>query len=339
MSESMPFHSEQREPEPDWQRDAIVAELPAFRFSHTAVPGNRLLPYLRFYGLEAPMGDAGVEYRIGFLEAAGYRLAIHYYWLSQPRGTVFLFHGYLDHSGLYTRIIRHCLSLGMNVLIYDLPGHGLSSGKPTAIHSFREYQRILVRVLDAAREEAPGPWIGIGQSTGGAVLIDYMLSRRGTPDLVDFSGTILLAPLVRPVGFRVGRLAHALTRPFQDQWKRVFVANSNDSEFTRFLKEHDPLQAQAIAMAWLTALNRWVSQIEGALPVDADVAVVQGEQDGTVDWRHNLKVLRRKFHRVRLYQIPEGRHHLVNESEPILEQVLGAVSLETERILTNHRNH
>lgn len=319
--------------QPAWRRDATVLALPPFRFAATREPDQRLHPYLRHYGLEPPSDDPGVHYRLGILQAEGYRLAVHYYWQPGPCGTVFLLHGYLDHSGLYTRIIRHCLRRGMNVLIYDLPGHGLSSGKPTAIRSFQEYQRILVTVLEASRDEVPRPWIGIGQSTGAAVMIDYILSRRGALDSIELSGCILLAPLVRPAGFRLGGLVHALTRPFQKQWKRVFVSNSNDVDFVRFLKEHDPLQSRVIDLLWLTALKRWIARIERALPVDFDVAAVQGERDGTVDWRHNLKVLRRKFRHVRLYQIPEGRHHLVNEAGPILEQVLGAVSTELDRVL------
>lgn len=318
-----------------WDREAVVASMPPFRFAETEAPGESVYPYLHFYGLEPGPDVPGTSYRLGYLDAAGYRLAVHYYRQPESRGTVFLFHGYLDHTGLYSRIIHHCLWQGMDVLIYDLPGHGLSSGEPTAIQSFREYQRILLTVLALSRGQTAGPWVAVGQSTGGGVLVDYLLSCREAPEAIAFRGVVLLAPLIRPAGFRMGKLVHTLTRPFQDQWKRVFVENSNDSDFVRFLKNHDPLQAQGIAMAWLTALRRWVSRIEAALPVDYDLAIVQGEQDTTVEWRHNLRVLKRKFRRVRLYQIPEGRHHLVNEAEPILGQVLGAVSAEMERLLVS----
>jgi len=318
-----------------WDREAVVSAMPPFRFAETAAPGEPVYPYLRFYGLELGTDTPNTAYRLGYLDAAGYRLAVHYYHQPGSLGTVFLFHGYLDHTGLYSRIIHHCLDQGMDVLIYDLPGHGLSSGEPTAIQSFREYQRILLTVLALSRGQTEGPWIGIGQSTGSGVLVDYLLSCREAPEAIAFRGVVLLAPLVRPAGFRMGKLVHTLTLPFQDQWKRVFVTNSSDSEFLRFLKDHDPLQAQGIAMAWLTALRRWVSRIEAALPVDYDLAIVQGEQDTTVEWRHNLRLLRRKFRRVRLYQIPEARHHLVNEAEPILGQVLGAVSAEMERLLAS----
>lgn len=318
---------------PGWDRDAVVASLPPFSFSQTPEPDTTVAAYQAFYRLEPGPELPSVRHHLGWIRAAGYRIATHYYEQPGAHGTVFLFHGYFDHAGLYTRMIRYCLGLGLNVMIYDLPGHGLSSGRPTAIGSFREYQRLLLTVLGLARDHVPGPWIGVGQSTGGAVLIDYLLSCREAPDAIAFSGVVLLAPLVRPAGFSSGKWLHMLMNPFRETWKRVFTANSNDSEFVRFLKEHDPLQSQFMAMNWVTALKRWIPRIEAALPVDYDLAVVQGEQDMTVDWRHNLRVLRRKFRRLRLYQIPEGRHHLVNEADPILGQVQDAVGAEIERVL------
>lgn len=319
--------------EADWDREAVVASLPPFSFADTPEADSVVAAYLTFYSLEPGPEYLSVSHHLGWIRAAGYRIATHYYEQPGAHGTVFLFHGYFDHAGLYTRIIRYCLGLGLNVLIYDLPGHGLSSGRPTAIGSFREYQRVMLTVLALSRDHVPTPWIGAGQSTGGAVLVDYLLSCGEAPEAIAFSGVVLLAPLVRPAGFRSGKWLHMVMNPFRETWRRVFTANSNDSEFVRFLKEHDPLQARFMAMNWVTALKRWIPRIEAALPVDYDLAVIQGEQDMTVDWQHNLRVLRRKFRRLRLYQIPGGRHHLVNEADSILTQVQDAVGAEIERVL------
>ena len=64
---------------------------------------------------------------------------VHYFRLPEsasPKGTVFILHGYFDHVGLYTQLIDRCLGAGFDVLAYDQPGHGLSSGTLTAIGSF-----------------------------------------------------------------------------------------------------------------------------------------------------------------------------------------------------------
>ncbi len=63
-----------------------------------------------------------------------------------PLGTVFLLHGYLEHSGIYQPIIREILDQGFSVLTYDLPGHGLSDGSPASIQNFDHYQHVLLAV-------------------------------------------------------------------------------------------------------------------------------------------------------------------------------------------------
>ena len=49
--------------------------------------------------------------------------------------------------------------------------------------------------------------------------------------------------------------------------------------------------------------------------------VIQGHADETVDWQHNMSVLDSLTQPTYL-QIPEARHHLVNESELIRQQIL-----------------
>lgn len=47
--------------------------------------------------------------------------------------------------------------------------------------------------------------------------------------------------------------------------------------------------------------------------------IVQGEEDMTVDWQHNLQVLRGKFDRPEVLMLKQGRHHLANEIPQIRE--------------------
>lgn len=63
------------------------------------------------------------------------------------------------------------------------------------------------------------------------------------------------------------------------------------------------------------ALKKWVEKIELAESSDIPLNIVQGDQDGTVDWQHNMQVLAEKFPHRQLLMLDNGRHHLVNESE------------------------
>ncbi|MFE8072290.1 alpha/beta hydrolase [Marinobacteraceae bacterium S3BR75-40.1] len=316
-------------PEPSWKRDALVAQLKDFDPEPRAMEPLSPLEeeYCRFYGLDLEVDFPEVEHRLGAMMAGGYRIAVHYY--RQPRsdrGTVFVFHGYFDHAGLYAQLFAHLLDQGYNVLCYDLPGHGLSEGDRASIRSFEDYQRVLLAVLSKARNSVPSPWFAVGQSTGGAILIDYLLTNGFSHETATFRGVVLLAPLVRPTGWRSGRLLHSVVSPFAKTWRRVFSENSGDRAFLKFLREYDPLQPQMLALDWVGALKRWIRRIERITPIHYTVTVIQGEKDGTVDWRHNLRVIENKFARTRIHRLPEGHHHLVNESSPLLDKIFAIIT-------------
>jgi hypothetical protein len=46
----------------------------------------------------------------------------------------------------------------------------------------------------------------------------------------------------------------------------------------------------------------------------------------TVDWKHNLDVLRDKFDRPQVLMLPKARHHLANESAGLRQEYLGFLS-------------
>lgn len=303
----------------------MLAQLPPFDPLRTQTLSDEAQAYCRFYGLDLWVEHPQAQYRQGMLPAGGHQVAVHYYRGQQGRGTVFILHGYFDHVGLYSQLIDRCLGAGFDVLAYDQPGHGLSTGTPAAIGSFLEYQAVLTDIMAALRGKVRGPWYAVGQSTGAGILIDYLLSNRHDRDSSEFRRVVLLAPLVRPMGWLGAKLLHSLARPFLTRWRRMFSENSGNSRFLRFLKEVDPLQARAVHVDWVTALRQWVPHIESARPVDFPVTVVQGEKDLTVDWQHNLRIIRNKFADVEERRIPDGRHHLVNEAKDLQATVFNTI--------------
>ncbi len=157
--------------------------------------------------------------------------------------------------------------------------------------------------------DLPRPWYGFGQSTGGAIWVDYLTRTGGEA----FAQVFLFAPLVRPVKWRISRLTYYLARPFVRHVVRHFSTNTQDPSFREFLELHDPLQPRLLPVTWVGALNRWIKEIEQRAPVAFKPLIVQGQQDHTVDWRHNLPVLERLFVGAEIKLLPEARHHLANE--------------------------
>ncbi|MBA1197114.1 alpha/beta hydrolase [Pseudomonas plecoglossicida] len=277
------------------------------------------LAYQRFYGLDLP-----VQRLLGSFEAGGFELVGQAWLPPQPVATLFVLHGYYDHMGLYRHVIEWALSKGFAVVSCDLPGHGLSSGERASISDFGLYQQTLVALFDQARElELPRPWHLCGQSTGGAIAVDHVL-HAGEHSPVD-GELILLAPLVRPRAWHWSKLSYRLLRHFVNGIQRQFSENSNDPAFLPFLQA-DPLQPRRLPTAWVGALMSWVKRIEAAPPSTRRPLIVQGEADGTVDWRYNLKVLKAKFADPQILLLPEARHHLANELPATRQRYLDFIS-------------
>jgi alpha-beta hydrolase superfamily lysophospholipase len=310
---------------PDWERASLLEILAPFDPTGSGSLTKEALNYCQFYGLDLWVEHPEVSYRQGLLAAGGHQVAVHYYRQPEAKGTVFILHGYFDHVGLYSQLIDRCLGAGLDVLAYDQPGHGLSSGAPAAIGSFAEYQAVLQDIMAAVQRHLRGPWYAVGQSTGAGILIDYLLTTQRTHVSSQFQRVVLLAPLVRPTGWLAAKLLHSLARPFMTRWRRMFSQNSGNTRFLRFLKELDPLQARAVHMDWIAALRQWVPYVESARPIDFPVTVVQGEKDLTVDWQHNLRIIRNKFSSVKELRIPDGRHHLVNEAKDLQSTVFNTI--------------
>ncbi|WP_444678964.1 alpha/beta hydrolase [Halomonas sp. E19] len=274
-----------------------------------------LSDYLQHYGL-APLLSEHVGLYVGYLDTPRYQLWTQIWSPAQAIGTAFVVHGYYDHLGLYGHLLQLLLERGWRVVLWDLPGHGLSSGRRACIDDFAEYGECLHALQRhlLAHDLAPQPWLGIGQSTGAAILATDALSR---PDANHWAGLALLAPLVRPTNWPQSSLLHLLVEPFVSSLPRRFRPNSNDADFAAFLREHDPLQPEHLSLGWVSAMRRWMPQLLALPPCDVPTLILQGEQDLTVDWEWNLGVLERKFPKAHIHRHPEARHHLVNEAAPI----------------------
>lgn len=161
--------------------DALRARLPALEFTRATENDSLLDAYRSHYGLNFQMPGIPASHSIGTFGSGEYTLVGQRFALPEDRekGCVVLLHGYYDHAGLFGHLIRHCLEQGQSVLIFDFPGHGLSTGPEASIRSFQEYSDALLQFLKLAGASLPVPLAVIGQSTGSAVVMDTLLHRPG----------------------------------------------------------------------------------------------------------------------------------------------------------------
>jgi alpha-beta hydrolase superfamily lysophospholipase len=287
-------------------------------FGDGTKPSRELQAFCRDYGIGFAARLPHVEHLAGYVPSGDYTLAVHYWRQPDASANLLLLHGYFDHTGLFGKLIEWGLSHHCNVLIFDLPGHGLSSGGPAVIDDFGDYSRAIHDVLDTVSLPPVPLWV-MAQSTGGAALVDYA-GKYAWP----FVATVLLAPLVRPAGWLGVRAGHVLLGRFVDSVPRKFAVNSSDQAFLEFL-QRDPLQSHRISLRWVGALRRWLRDLPQHDLGVGPAMIIQGDADATVDWRYNVGVIRQLFPGSQVEYLRGAGHQLANESEEIRRDYLGRV--------------
>jgi lysophospholipase len=279
-----------------------------------------LAEYVQFYDIDFEKKIPQVRHYCGWYEASGYRIAGHIFLPESPKGTVFILHGYLDHSGLYRHMINECLQQQFAVFIYDQPGHGLSSGASADISSFEDYQHVLQETLLQFGTELPSPFYAVGLSMGGGITMDFLLSACAKQEKPIFQKALLLAPLIHPAQWWQIRFGYHLIRVFKKNVPRVFRQNSSDQSYLAFVR-NDPLQARNVPFGWIGALREWEKKMRAFTPCHVPILLVQGDADETVSWRYNNCYVREHFQMEYDVLIPNASHQLVNERDDLRQPV------------------
>ena len=129
--------------------------------------------------------------------ADGKPLFVQNYTADDPRGTVFLVHGFSESAEKFRELIYDCLTRGLSVLIYDQRGHGRSfrnaPTRVTHVDRFEQYVEDLETVYAAFFDTLPRPFYLVSHSMGGAVSALYLQKH---PD--HFDRAALCSPMIAP---------------------------------------------------------------------------------------------------------------------------------------------
>ncbi len=284
----------------------------------SAYPADAL-SYFAHYGLDC--GQPDVEHLFGSFESTGFTLAAHIYRPCQYTATVVLLHGYLNHSGQFRHLIAHLLQKNLAVAVYDLPGHGLSSGETAVIDSFDQYVRTTQDFITVMRQSLNGPYHLLGFSTGASIVIEMLIDQK----IADFDKILLAGPLIHWSAYEQSKGTYKVYKQFTDKIARFHRKNSSDKDYLRFNKTQDYLHAKHLSLRWVKALFDWNDKIETADPCDRKLLVLQGDKDGTVDWQYNLELIAEKFPNAETEIIPGANHELFNEAPKYKQQALAHV--------------
>lgn len=312
-----------------FERTHLIHSLSPFSEAKEGIINPHIDAYLHHYSLH-PLTDRS-RYKIGCITLDEITTTVQTFRQQKgtiSKGSVIIVHGYMDHTGLYSKLISLLLSQQLDVVCYDLSGHGLSNGDPLAVEDFKHYAIQLNQLLKHPDIPLAKPIHLIGQSTGGAIICaQHQLLTKPVP--LHGGQRILLAPLIRPAMWRSIKRRFRWLKYVLQRIPRRYSRNSHDAEFLHFLAEQDPLQHKKIPVSWIGAMLAWGDWLEAQPACNNCIHVIQGTGDQTVDWQHNIEIFKQTYPELRIHLIDGARHHLVNESVKYRQQVFQ----EIERIL------
>ena len=286
-------------------------------------PTPSITEYFDYYGIHFE----DTRHLFGTFKSDDNVLAAHVFLPDAPKGTIFLLHGYYDHTGILKNLIRSCLSQGYATTVFDLPGHGLSTGERFSINDFSEYVAVLNDFIKLCQHQLPAPFHLIGHSTGSAIAYEYLNAAQD----MKFDKVIFLAPLVHNAHWYIAKTVYFIAKVFSRNLPRLHKRNSSDPHFIEFVKK-DPLQRRMIVpIQFLKALYGWDKRIRGYESVPYPVLIIQGTHDVIVDWKYNINFLERKIKRLTLKFIQNANHQLVNENLFIQSEVFNCIKYYLEK--------
>ena len=293
-------------------RQDIFMRLPPLDLARAAPSSAAIGAYLKFYGLDV----GNVRHSIGRFTFNKLAIVGQVFLPPCPVGTFFLLHGYFDHSATLKNLMTACLDNSFAVALFDLPGHGLSSGERGAIADFSEYASTLSAFIGTYAQYLPKPHYLAAHSTGCAAAYEYL---HHDPPLV-FDKIVFLAPLVRHAYWYLSTIGYHLAKPFTDTLPRAHRRNSSNEPFLEFTR-NDPLQVDRVSIRFLDALHDWTRRIQRYATLAQPVLVIQGTDDDVVDWTYNLEFLKTKIIGLEIELVDGAKHQLVNENQALRQRV------------------
>ncbi len=292
--------------------EQVMEDLRPLNLDQAFVPTEAIADYFRFYDLN----PTGAQHFFGTAVSEGQTLVVHIFLPPEPRGTLYLMHGFLDHTGTLSKLIKAGLEHQYAVVSWDLPGHGLSSGARTDIGEFELSARQLSDIIGRSENHLPKPFHLIAHSTGCSISLEYIYHSPTRK----FDGIVFLAPLIHHQHMGWGRFGYTIAKPFTSSFRRVDTISSSDQEYLDFVKS-DPLQSSSLSLAYLGDLYRWVDEAKTYPAWPGSMLVIQGDQDDIVDWEYNLEFLSEKITYSEIRIIPGANHQLANEREDLRNEV------------------
>jgi alpha-beta hydrolase superfamily lysophospholipase len=236
----------------------------------------------------------------------------------EPAAVIAVVHGYGDHGGRYVWFGEEMAARGYAVYVYDLRGHGQSSGRRGQVKLFDEYLDDTAAYLDEVRRLQPDvPLFLLGHSLGGLICTRFAEERapevRG---LILSSPFLQLAEAVPPARVAAAK-AMARVWPHHDIGNTVRAAQLSHDQSVVEAYVTDPLVHHVAPARWAAAtLAAQDAAMGAAEAISLPLLVLYGSEDMVVDVAFIEALYARASSQDKSIQRYEGLYHeCFNETE------------------------
>jgi lysophospholipase len=236
---------------------------------------------------------------------------------ARARARVLVVHGFAEHSGRYSHVLRGLAERGHDAWAIDLRGYGRSDGGRGCVKRFDDYLEDLTALVQTATQDRTVPAFLLGHSMGGLVASRFIQERPS-----GIRGLVLSSPFFRvkmPVPAVKRGAAHILSAVLP---RFTLPTNldpqhlSRDPEVGKAYMA-DPLVFGTATTRWFTETMAAQARAFAAAPATrTPVLLVHGAADNLVDpegSREWFEHLGSPDKTLRLW--PELRHEILNEPE------------------------
>lgn len=230
-------------------------------------------------------------------------------------------HGLGEHSARH-RHLFDLFSEHYNICLYDLRGHGLSSGKRGYIESFEDYSKDLCELISCLTTEySMKEYVLFGHSMGGLIVSDLM-QNRGEKLKIYPKKVFLSSPAVSGTGF-LGNLFNIMPSKFINKIKALpSMQLSGLLDLSKL--SHDPRVYESYVTDDLNILKihshlilelvmRSKEVFSRPLGVKSELYCVYGTLDGLVDANRIKNYFQTLEKKAVLCEVQGGYHELHNE--------------------------
>jgi alpha-beta hydrolase superfamily lysophospholipase len=192
-----------------------------------------------------------------------------------PSGVVIFAHGFSAYATPYRHVAQALTEAQFAVTLYDARGHGHSTGRRGHVEHFGDYTEDLAQVVARARVgHMDVPVVLIGHSQGGAVVLDYLLTKASSPRVMP-TCAVVAAPMLE-ITLPISPLERAAEAAFGRLFPKLQVANGirgelvTRNEDVRAAFPRDPLVHHVVTPNWFRESRIAQSRLRAsaaALPV------------------------------------------------------------------------